>query len=152
MAAWCHMKPLPSRRVLCTPYNHAPFHFMKSHIHKVHACLAVTCPCCTHEVFPTFLYVCLRFCTFAYVCLRFCTFAYVSHVSLRLPTFLTFLYVCLRFSRFSTFAYVCLRLSMFAYVSLCLPAFLYVCLRFSTFAYVSHVSLRLPTLFLCAVM
>ena len=40
---WCHMKLLPSRRVLCTPYNHAPCHFMKSHIRKVYACLAVTC-------------------------------------------------------------------------------------------------------------
>ena len=40
---WCHMKLLPSRCVLCTPYNHAPCHFMQSHIHKVHACLAVTC-------------------------------------------------------------------------------------------------------------
>ena len=40
---WCHMKLLPSRRVLCTPYNHAPCHFMQSHIRKVHAYLAVTC-------------------------------------------------------------------------------------------------------------
>ena len=40
---WCHMKLLPSRRVLCTPYNHAPCHFMQSHVPKVHACLAVTC-------------------------------------------------------------------------------------------------------------
>ena len=40
---WCHMKLLPSRRVLRTPYNHAPCHFMQSHIRKVHACLAVTC-------------------------------------------------------------------------------------------------------------
>ena len=32
-----------SRRVLCTPYNHAPCHFMQSHIRKVYACLAVTC-------------------------------------------------------------------------------------------------------------
>ena len=40
---WCHMKLLPSRRVLCTPYNHAPCHFMQSHISKVHAYLAVTC-------------------------------------------------------------------------------------------------------------
>ena len=40
---WCHMKLLPSRRVLCTPYNHAPCHFMQSQIHKVYACLAVTC-------------------------------------------------------------------------------------------------------------
>ena len=29
--------------VLCTPYNHAPCHFMQSHIRKVYACLAVTC-------------------------------------------------------------------------------------------------------------
>ena len=43
---WRHMKLLPSRRVLCTPYcayNHAPCHFMQSHIRKVYACLAVTC-------------------------------------------------------------------------------------------------------------
>ena len=40
---WCHMNLLPSRRVLCTPYNHAPCHFMQSHIRKVYACLAVTC-------------------------------------------------------------------------------------------------------------
>ena len=32
-----------SRRILCTPYNHAPCHFMQSHICKVYACLAVTC-------------------------------------------------------------------------------------------------------------
>ena len=31
-------------QVLCTPYNHAPCHFMQSHIRKVYACLAVTCP------------------------------------------------------------------------------------------------------------
>ena len=40
---WCHMKLLPSRHVLCTSYNHAPCHFMQSHIRKVHARLAVTC-------------------------------------------------------------------------------------------------------------
>ena len=40
---WCHMKLLPSRRVLCTPNNHAPCHFMQSHIREVYACLAVTC-------------------------------------------------------------------------------------------------------------
>ena len=40
---WCLMTLLPSRRVLCTPYNHAPYHFMQSHIREVHACLAVTC-------------------------------------------------------------------------------------------------------------
>ena len=39
MAAW-HMKLPPSRRV--PPYNHAPCHFMQSHICKVHAYLAVT--------------------------------------------------------------------------------------------------------------
>ena len=27
---WCHVKLLPSRRVLCTPYNHTPCHFMQS--------------------------------------------------------------------------------------------------------------------------
>ena len=31
-----------SRRVLCTPSNHAPCHFMQSHIRKAYACLAVT--------------------------------------------------------------------------------------------------------------
>ena len=40
---WYHMKLLPSRHVLCTPYNHAPCHFMKSHIRKVHTYLALTC-------------------------------------------------------------------------------------------------------------
>ena len=40
---WCHMKLLPSRHVLCTPYNHRPCHFMQSPISPVHACLAVTC-------------------------------------------------------------------------------------------------------------
>ena len=40
---WCHKKLLPSRRVLCTPYNHAPCHFTQSHIRKVYTCLAVTC-------------------------------------------------------------------------------------------------------------
>ena len=40
---WCHMTLLPSRRILCTPYNHAPCHFMQSHIRTVYACLAVTC-------------------------------------------------------------------------------------------------------------
>jgi len=39
---WCHKNLLPSRRVLSTPYNHAPCHFMQSHIRKVYACLAVT--------------------------------------------------------------------------------------------------------------
>ena len=28
---------------MCTPYNHAPCHFMQSHIRKVYASLAVTC-------------------------------------------------------------------------------------------------------------
>ena len=32
-----------SWRVLCTPYNHAPCHFMQSHIRKVYACLLATC-------------------------------------------------------------------------------------------------------------
>ena len=41
--SWCHMKLLPSRRVMCTPYNHAPCHFMQSHMRKVHTYLAVTC-------------------------------------------------------------------------------------------------------------
>ena len=40
---WWHVKLLPSRRVLCTPYNNAPCHLKQSHIRRVHACLAVTC-------------------------------------------------------------------------------------------------------------
>ena len=40
---WCHVKLLLSWHVLCTPYNHAPCHFMWNHIHKVHARLAATC-------------------------------------------------------------------------------------------------------------
>ena len=39
-ATWNCCRP---GKVLCTPYNHAPCHFMQSHIHKVYACLPVTC-------------------------------------------------------------------------------------------------------------
>ena len=38
---WCAY--CVSVQVLCTPYNHAPCHFMQSHTCKVYACLAVTC-------------------------------------------------------------------------------------------------------------
>ena len=43
--AWLvlHETAAISAQVLCTPYNHAPYHFMQSHICKVYACLAVTC-------------------------------------------------------------------------------------------------------------
>ena len=43
--AWLvtHETAAVSAHVLCTPYNHAPCHFMQSHIRKVYACLAVTC-------------------------------------------------------------------------------------------------------------
>ena len=43
--AWLvpHETAAVSAQILCTPYNHAPCHFMQSHIRKVHACLAVTC-------------------------------------------------------------------------------------------------------------
>ena len=43
--AWLvpHETEAVSAQVLCTPYNHAPCHFMQSHIRKVDACLAVTC-------------------------------------------------------------------------------------------------------------
>ena len=43
--AWLvpHETAAISAQVLCTPYNHAPCHFMHSHIRKVYACLAVTC-------------------------------------------------------------------------------------------------------------
>ena len=39
---WCHTKLLLSWCILCAPYNHAPCHFMQSHIRKVHVCLAAT--------------------------------------------------------------------------------------------------------------
>ena len=32
-----------SAQVLCTPYNHAPCHFIQSHIRQVYVCLSVTC-------------------------------------------------------------------------------------------------------------
>ena len=38
-----HETAAVSAQVLCTPYNHAPCHFMQSHIRKVYVCLAVTC-------------------------------------------------------------------------------------------------------------
>ena len=38
-----HETAAVSAQVLCTPYNHAPCHFMQSHIRKVYECLAVTC-------------------------------------------------------------------------------------------------------------
>ena len=43
--AWLvpHETAAVSVQVLCTPYNHAPCHFMQGHICKVYACLAVTC-------------------------------------------------------------------------------------------------------------
>jgi len=43
--AWLvpHETTAVSAQVLCTPYSHAPCHFMQSHIRKVYACLAVTC-------------------------------------------------------------------------------------------------------------
>ena len=43
--AWLvpHETAAISVQVLCRPYNHAPCHFMQSHIRKVYACLAVTC-------------------------------------------------------------------------------------------------------------
>ena len=43
--AWLvpHETAAVSAQVLCTPYNHAPCHFMQSRIRKVYACLAVTC-------------------------------------------------------------------------------------------------------------
>ena len=38
-----HETAAVSAQVLCTPYNHAPCHFIRSHIRKVYTCLAVTC-------------------------------------------------------------------------------------------------------------
>ena len=45
MLTWLvpHETASVSAKVVCTPYNHAPRHFMQSHIRKVYACLAVTC-------------------------------------------------------------------------------------------------------------
>ena len=40
--AWLVPHETAARRVLCTPYNHAPCHFMQRDICKVYACLAVT--------------------------------------------------------------------------------------------------------------
>ena len=37
-----HETAAVSAQVLCTPHNHAPCHFMQSHIRKAHACLTVT--------------------------------------------------------------------------------------------------------------
>ena len=43
--AWLvpHETAAVSAQDLCTPYNHAPCHFMQNHMRKVYACLAVTC-------------------------------------------------------------------------------------------------------------
>ena len=43
--AWLvpHETAAISAQVLFTPYNHAPYHFMQSHIRKVYVCLALTC-------------------------------------------------------------------------------------------------------------
>ena len=38
-----HETAAVSAQVLCPPYNHAPCHFMQSHIREVYACLALTC-------------------------------------------------------------------------------------------------------------
>ena len=38
-----HRSGVLTAQVLCTPYNHAPCHFMQSYIRKVYARLAVTC-------------------------------------------------------------------------------------------------------------
>ena len=43
---WCHVRLLPSRRVLYTPYNHAPCHITSCKaiiIRLEHACLTATC-------------------------------------------------------------------------------------------------------------
>ena len=43
--AWLvrHETAAVSAQVMCTPYNHAPCHFMQSQIRKVYVCFAVTC-------------------------------------------------------------------------------------------------------------
>ena len=40
----CHVKLMPSQSVLCTPYNHAPCHFMQSHLRMVYACYSCNLP------------------------------------------------------------------------------------------------------------
>ena len=41
---WCQIKLQLSQRKFCVHHtNHAPCHFVQSHIRKVYACLAVTC-------------------------------------------------------------------------------------------------------------
>ena len=40
LRGWCHMKLLPSRRILCTPYNHTPCHVTSCKTTKVR-CLSV---------------------------------------------------------------------------------------------------------------
>ena len=40
----CHMKLLLFQRILYTPYKHAPCHFVKSHICKVHASFGCNLP------------------------------------------------------------------------------------------------------------
>ena len=72
--AWLvpHETAAISAQVLCTPYNHAPCHFMQSHTRKVHACLEL-CPHIhsTVDPFPTptrcvyFLYY-LQTCTMSF--------------------------------------------------------------------------------------
>ena len=44
--AWLvpHETAAVSVQVLCTPYNHAPWHFMQSHIRKVYACFCCNLP------------------------------------------------------------------------------------------------------------
>ena len=55
---WCHMKLLPSRRILCKPYNHAPCHFMQSHIRKVYVCSCNLPPALWAEWLGSFMCYC----------------------------------------------------------------------------------------------
>ena len=84
--SWCHMKLLPSRHVLCTPYNHAPCHFMQSHICKVHCTLSVTlsfsCQC---------IVLCLSLCLFPVSALySVCHFVFFLSVHCTLSVTLSF--------------------------------------------------------------
>ena len=43
---WCHVNLLPFRRTFCvhhTTMHNLHYHFIRSHIRRVHVCLAVTC-------------------------------------------------------------------------------------------------------------
>ena len=76
--AWLvpHETAAVSAQVLCTPYNHAPCHFMQSHIRKVYVCLAVTCHLHFWQndrgLLRATAWLCVCVCVCACVCVRVC--------------------------------------------------------------------------------